>query len=82
MSTPLHESNLPDGHEETPKQDTIFYDVADMSGYDKNLRTARTYLYIVAALEIIRGICSYFKYRILMATMRRCLLAGLTLGLD
>src|SRR5690349_5996830 len=45
---------------EPVKEDTIFYDVADMSGYDKNLKNARVYLYIVAAVQMIFGFYEYF----------------------
>lgn len=44
---------------ETEKQETIFNDLTDMSGYDKNLKNARIYLYIIGALQLGIGIYEY-----------------------
>ena len=59
MSTPLPNSTDQHVENEPVKQDTIFNDVADISGYDKNLKTARIYLYIVAALHVGIGVYEY-----------------------
>src|SRR5690242_8796375 len=40
-------------------QEHIFNDVIDTSPYEKNLKTARVYLYIVAALQVGVGIYQY-----------------------
>ncbi len=49
---------LPDANKET-----IFSDIStDMTGYDKNLKRARTWLYIIAGLQLVTGIYEYFKY--------------------
>lgn len=44
-----------------PSQETIFSDVLDTTPYEKNLKTARIYLYIVAALQIGVGAYQYSK---------------------
>ncbi len=63
MNTPVPNSTDQHAENEPVKQDTIFNEVADMSGYDKNLKTARIYLYIVAAIQMIFGIYEYFTLR-------------------
>jgi hypothetical protein len=40
-------------------QETIFSDVVDTTPYEKNLKTARIYLYILTALQIGVGIYQY-----------------------
>ena len=42
-----------------PSQETIFSDVLDTTPYEKNLRTARIYLYVVAAIQVGVGIYQY-----------------------
>ena len=63
MSTPVPNPTDQHAENEPVKQDTIFNEVADMSGYDKNLKTARVYLYIVAALQIGVGIYQYITLK-------------------
>lgn len=36
--------------------DSILLDVADMTGYDKNLRNARIWLYVITGMQIVLGI--------------------------
>ena len=45
---------IQDGHEK--EQQTIFSDVVDTTRYQKSLRTARVYLYIVAGIQLAVGI--------------------------
>lgn len=45
------------------EQETIFTpDMTDMTGYDKNLRNARIWLYVIAGLQGAMGIYEYFAY--------------------
>ena len=44
-------------HDETPAHtDSVLLEMADMSGYDKNLRNARIWLYVITGMQIILGI--------------------------
>lgn len=43
-------------------QDNILLDAADMSGYDKNLKRARIWLYVVTAMQVLMGVFEYMKY--------------------
>jgi hypothetical protein len=43
-------------------QDHILLDPADMSGYDKNLKKGRTWLYVISAMQVIMGVYEYMKY--------------------
>jgi hypothetical protein len=44
-------------HDETPAPtDSVLLDMADMSGYDKNLRNARIWLYVISGMQIVLGI--------------------------
>ena len=36
--------------------DSVLLDVADMTGYDKNLRNARIWLYVITGMQILLGI--------------------------
>ena len=63
MSTPIPNSTDQHAENEPVKQDTIFNDVADMSGYDKNLKTARIYLYVIAGIQLIAAAYEYFTLR-------------------
>jgi asparagine N-glycosylation enzyme membrane subunit Stt3 len=80
MSTPIQGSTDKNAENEPVKEDSIFLDVADMSGYDKNLKTARIYLYIVAAIQIIVGIYQYVtlkEYDEQIALLSGAIAAGL-----
>lgn len=64
----MNNENEKDGLSTTQQNDesepsSIFPEIStDMTGYDKNLKRARIYLYIVAALQLGVGIYEYFKY--------------------
>ena len=58
--------NQPENEE---KQESIFTDMTDMSGYDKHLKQARIILYILCALQIGIGVYEYFQYADLDATV-------------
>lgn len=36
--------------------DSVLLDVTDMSGYDKNIRNGRTWLYVITGMQILLGI--------------------------
>ena len=57
METQTHQNNIPSATESS--QETIFTDIVDTKPYEKSLRNARIYLYIVAALQIGIGIYQY-----------------------
>ena len=55
--------NLPNSREisttgeATPAStDSVLLDMADISGYDKNLRNARIWLYVITGMQIVLGI--------------------------
>ena len=50
-------------NESEPLPEGTLLDVADMSGYDKSLKTARNWLYVLAALQLAMGIYEYFQYQ-------------------
>ncbi len=57
------EANKPINEEEHPEQPTIFSDIStDMSGYQKNIKRARVWLYIIGGYQIIIGVSEYIKY--------------------
>ena len=43
-------------------QDSILLDVSDMSGYDKNLKRARIWLYVITGMQVLLGVFEYIKY--------------------
>ena len=43
-------------------QDSILLDVTDMSGYDKNLKRGRIWLYVISGLQVMLGVFEYVKY--------------------
>jgi len=45
--------NIESSHAPT---DSVLLDVADMSGYDKNIRNGRTWLYVITGMQILLGI--------------------------
>ena len=45
---------------ETPTQESIFTDLVDDSQYDRNLRNARIWLYIIAGLQLAVGCYEYY----------------------
>jgi hypothetical protein len=52
---PAHESPPSAG----TSQETIFSDLADTKPYEKSLKTARIWLYVIAGLQVIMGIYEY-----------------------
>jgi hypothetical protein len=40
-------------------QETIFAGLADTTGYDRNLRRARIWLYVIAGIQLVMGIYEY-----------------------
>lgn len=46
---------------EKPQQDSVLLDVADMSGYDKNLKNARTWLYVLSGIMFAVGLYHFFQ---------------------
>ena len=58
-------------------QDSILLDVADMSGYDKNLKRARIWLYVITAMQMVLGVFEYMKYENETAEFR-----WITFGID
>ena len=57
MEAQSRQNNIPAANE--PSQETIFADIVDTKPYEKSLRNARIYLYIVAALQVGVGIYQY-----------------------
>ena len=57
METQKDENNIPAATDTS--QETIFSDIVDTTPYEKNLKKARIYLYIIAALQIGVGIYQY-----------------------
>jgi len=57
MEPQKDQNNIPSATDNS--QSTIFSDIVDTTPYEKNLKTARIYLYIIAALQIGVGIYQY-----------------------
>ena len=53
---PAHEQTPPSA---TATQDSIFSDLADTRPYEKSLKTARIWLYVIAALQVVIGFVEY-----------------------
>jgi len=76
--------NTPANQDHTSKdpvaENSIFEaEIANLGGYDKNLKRARNWLYIIAAFQLVMGIYEYVKYEDL-DTMTRFFVFGIDAG--
>jgi hypothetical protein len=56
----LMSTSIPTSDNETAtKQDTIFDDVYDLAPYEKSMKNARVWLYVIAAIQFILGIVEF-----------------------
>lgn len=55
MSTSMPTSD----NEMATKQETIFDDVYDLAPYEKSMKNARVWLYVIAAIQVILGIVEF-----------------------
>lgn len=61
--------------QDAPQQESILTDIVDKESYEKPLKNARTWLYVIAALQLAMGLYEFF-------TVEDNLVASIALGIQ